>query len=149
MDDDLAVETELLRSTHTSASVRRGEVLAGPERRRRWSVEEKLRVLAQSTSPGSTPSLTCRLHGISTGQLSTWRKQFRSGALTGFVPVSITPDAVPAAAPDAVDRKSPDRVMDGSVFTGMIEIALPTGVRVRIAEGVGEAALRRVLAALS
>jgi hypothetical protein len=46
----------------------RGEILAGPERRRRWSVEEKLRILAQSVAPGSSASLACRMHGISSGQ---------------------------------------------------------------------------------
>jgi transposase len=59
----------------------RGEVLAGPERRRRWSVEEKLRILAQSVASGSSASLACRLHGISSGQLYTWRRQFRTGEL--------------------------------------------------------------------
>ena len=41
----------------------RGEVLAGPERRRRWSVEEKLRILAQSVASGSSASLACRCTG--------------------------------------------------------------------------------------
>jgi transposase-like protein len=62
--------------------------MPGLERRRRWSIEEKLRILAQSIAPGSSPALTCKLHGISSGQLYTWRKQFRRGELTGFVPVS-------------------------------------------------------------
>jgi transposase len=44
----------------------RGEVFAGPERRR-WSVEEKLRILAQSLAPGSSVMLVCRMHGISSG----------------------------------------------------------------------------------
>jgi transposase-like protein len=54
----------------------RGEVLIGPERRRRWSFEEKLRILAQSVAPGSSVMLVCRTHGISSGQLYTWRRQF-------------------------------------------------------------------------
>lgn len=60
-----------------------GEVLTGPERQRRWSLEEKLRILAQSVAPGSSVSLVCRMHGISRGQLYTWRRQFRTGELTG------------------------------------------------------------------
>ena len=72
MGDVSDIDKEVLRSAHTSASKLRGEVLNGPERRRRWSTEEKLRVLAQSMAPGSSPSLACRMHGISTGQLSTW-----------------------------------------------------------------------------
>jgi transposase len=144
MDDVTHIDKEALRSAHTSASELRGEVLSGPERRRRWSTEEKLRVLAQSMAPGSSPSLACRMHGISTGQLSTWRKQFRSGELTGFVPVSVMADAAlpePADVPHAIDV-APTAV-------GLIEVELPSGVKLRITGDVGEAALRRALSALS
>ena len=144
MGDVSAIDKEALRRAHTSASELRGEVLSGPERRRRWSAEEKLRVLAQSMAPGSSPSLACRMHGISTGQLSTWRKQFRSGELTGFVPVSVMADtalAEQAAVPGVTD--------DAPTAAGLIEIELPSGVKLRITGDVGEAALRRVLSALS
>ena len=142
MGDVTDINKEALRSAHTSASELRGEVLSGPERRRRWSTEEKLRVLAQSMAPGSSPSLACRMHGISTGQLSTWRKQFRAGELTGFVPVSVMADAVPepAAVPIADDA---------TTAVSVIEVELPSGVKLRITGDVGEVALRRVLSALS
>ncbi|MDZ5645636.1 IS66-like element accessory protein TnpA [Nitrospirillum sp. BR 11828] len=144
MDAVSVISKEALRSAHTSAAELQGEVLSGPERRRRWSIEEKLRVLAQSVAPGSSPSLTCRMHGISTGQLSTWRKQFRSGELTGFVPVSVIDGGAlpePALVPE-VPEGAPMAV-------GVIEVELPTGVRLRITGDVSEGALRRVLAALS
>jgi transposase len=83
MDEGGLTDSEDLRSTRTRAREVRGEVLAGPERRRRWSVEEKLRILAQSVAPGSSASLACRMHGISSGQLYTWRRQFRTGELMG------------------------------------------------------------------
>src|SRR5271154_1367233 len=59
MGDVTDIHKEVLRSAHTSAPELRGEVLNGPERRRRWSTEEKLRVLAQSMAPGSSPSRAC------------------------------------------------------------------------------------------
>src|ERR1700761_2471712 len=99
MDELASIDKEALRSAHKSASEVQGEVLSGPERRRRWSAEEKLRVLAQSVAPGSSPTLACRMYGISSGQLSSWRKQFREGELTGFVPVSVIADpALPEPA---------------------------------------------------
>ena len=76
MDDGGLIDSEDLGSTRMRAREVRGEVLAGPERRRRWSVEEKLRILAQSVAPGSSASLACRMHGISSGQL---RRQQRQG----------------------------------------------------------------------
>jgi transposase len=144
MDIDVAVVKEDLRSSRKSTPELRGEVLSGPERRRRWSNEEKLRVLAQSVAPGSSVSLVCRMHGISTGQLYTWRKQFRLGELTEFVPVSVMADAAlpePTTVPDMTD--------DVPIAVGVIEIELPTGVKLRVTGDVGEAALRRVLSALS
>jgi transposase len=120
-----------------------GEVLPGVSRRRVWSTEEKLRILAQSLAPGSSPRLTCRMHGISSGQLYTWRKQFRSGELTGFVPVSITPEAsvlpTPAAVP-AAPAAAP--------ATGIIEVELPSGIKLRFAGDVDSAVLCRILSVL-
>jgi transposase len=136
MDHDTAVERVLARAPEVS-----GEVMPGLERRRRWSVEEKLRILAQSVAPGSSPTLTCRMHRISSGQLFTWRKQFRQGELTGFVPVSISPETPALSAPDPP--------MADPVVVGIIEVELPTGVKLRVPGDVDEASLRRILSALS
>jgi transposase len=127
----------------------RGEILAGPERRRRWSVEEKLRILAQSVAPGSSASLACRLHGISSGQLYTWRRQFRTGELTGFAPVMVAPpvgELPTAAAP--LDRVPPIGKADQPA-DGTIEVELRSGVKLRITGAVDAAVLRQVLSALS
>lgn len=138
MDDAAEIE-RVLPSAHTSAS----EVLSGPERRRRWSTEEKLRILAQSIAPGSSASMTCRIHGISSGQLYTWRKRFRRGELTGFVPVAIAPEA------PRMERGELSAPSTAPAVVGVIEVSLPTGVTLRVSGDVSEVSLRRVLAALS
>ena len=146
MSEGEVIEAEALRSPRKSAPAARGEVLAGPERRRRWSVEEKLRILAQSVAPGASATLVCRLHGISSGQLYTWRKQFRTGELTGFVPVAVLPEATASLpAPERPSGPPPGSAKRG----GMIEVELASGVRLRVGSDVDEAALRRVLSALS
>ena len=137
MDDAAEIE-RVLPSAHTSAS----EVLSGPERRRRWSTEEKLRILAQSIAPGSSASMTCRIHGISSGQLYTWRKQFRRGELTGFVPVAIAPEAPRMQSGELAGPPA-------AAVAGVIEVSLPTGISLRVSGDVSEVSLRRVLAALS
>ena len=125
----------------------RGEVLVGPERRRRWSVEDKLRVLAQSVAPGASVMLVCRMHGISSGQLYTWRRQFRTGELTGFAPVTVAPPVGQLAA-SAASTASASSAAEWPAG-GMIEVELPSGVKLRLTGAVDEAALRRVLTALS
>lgn len=95
MNEVVEVESLLRRAPELGC-----EVLRGVSRRRIWSTEEKLRILAQSVAPGSSPKLTCRMHGVSSGQFYTWRKQFRTGELTGFVPVSIAQEPPALAVPE-------------------------------------------------
>ena len=125
----------------------RGEVLIGPERRRRWSTEEKLRILAQSVAPGSSVMLVCRTYGISSGQLYTWRRQFRTGELTGFAPITVAPP-VGQLEPPAASAEPATSSEDNRPAVGTIEVELPSGIKVRLTGAVDEAALRRVLSAL-
>jgi transposase len=149
MDDGAAIDNEDLRSTRMRAREVRGEVLVGPERRRRWSTEEKLRILARSMAPGSSVMLVCRMHGISSGQLYTWRRQFRTGELTGFAPVMVAPPVGELPAASAPADPAPILADADRPADGLIEVELPSGVKLRITGAVDEAALRRVLSALS
>src|SRR3974377_147745 len=81
------------------------EVITSVERRRRWSREEKRRIVAESARPYRTVSQVARAHGIAPGQLFTWRRQLLAAAIEsrgsdcGFVPVSVASQpAAPAAA---------------------------------------------------
>ena len=65
-----------------SSSYPKAEVLKGPERRRRWSVAEKLEMVAESREPDATVSLVARRRGVSPNQLFTWRRLAEQGALT-------------------------------------------------------------------
>ena len=82
------------------------------------------------------------------GQLYTWRRRFRTGELTGFAAVRLAPPveqlALAAAPVDPVPTLEPDRPTDG-----IIEVELPSGVKLRLSGAVDEVALRRVLSALS
>lgn len=54
-------------------------VFSGPERRRRWSDEQRLEILTEAFAPGACPSEVARRHEISTGQLYTWRSKLAVG----------------------------------------------------------------------
>src|SRR5665811_1351747 len=62
----------------TSARSARVEVVPRAERRRRWTAEQKLAIVGESLGPGLTPTEVARKHGISTGQIYTWRQQVLS-----------------------------------------------------------------------
>ena len=70
------------------------EVLAGPERRRRWSADEKLAMVRESFEPGKTVSMVPRQHGVNPNQLFHWRKLFQDGSLSA---VSAGEEVVPAS----------------------------------------------------
>src|SRR5918993_2483721 len=52
------------------------------QRRRRWSTEEKVRIVEETYLPGNSVSLVARRHGIAANQLFTWRRLMAQGALT-------------------------------------------------------------------
>jgi len=49
-------------------------VIQGSARRRRWSLEEKARIVAESLDPAVSASAVARRHGINPNQLFVWRK---------------------------------------------------------------------------
>jgi transposase len=126
------------------------EIITGVERRRRWRLDEKLRIVAETESPGACFVEIARRYDVSRGLLWTWRRQVRSGELraadtASFLPVQVIPDA-PAVATAMPATPAPSRQQ--SAVDATIEIALPDGTTVRVGRDVGAAALRRVLGAL-
>jgi transposase len=119
------------------------EVITSVERRRRWSRDEKLRIVAQSAQPGRTTSQVARDHGILPSQLFTWRRQLLSEAIAsgiagdGFVPVAITAAEASLPASSA-----------GCGGAHALEIRLPNGIVIAVSNAAEAELLRRVLAAL-
>src|SRR5215212_9405546 len=71
-------------TTSTKAdSFRRVEVITGVGRRRRWSDQDKARVVAESLDPATTASAVARRYGLHASQLFTWRQQLHHGGLRG------------------------------------------------------------------
>lgn len=121
------------------------EIITGVERRRRWRLDEKLRIVAELERPGACFAEVARRHDVSRGLLWNWRRQVRSGMLAPasgvqFLPVRMM--AEPAAAEPTRAAKSLPAT-DAS-----IEIALPDGTTVRVGRDASAAALRRVLGVL-
>jgi transposase len=132
----------VLMDSHThSARVERLEVVE-TGRRRRWSEEEKLRIVRESLQAPRQVSATARRHGISRSQLLQWRRSFRADQQSageqqiGFVRAMVVPDPEPPA---------PARLSGG----GTIEIEFASGTRMRITGAVDAAALGAAVAALA
>ena len=124
------------------------EIITGRERRRRWSVADKLRILAECDAPGVQVAEVAARHGIYRSLVFQWRRQARDGLLVA----EPTPEFVPVRVTD-VGRQDkplpePEPIPPPPRKAAAIEIELPDGIRVRVGEKIGLAALRRVLAAL-
>jgi transposase len=77
-------------------------VFSGPERRRRWNDEERLRILAEAFAPGGCVAEVARRYDISTGLVYTWRRKLRAAhaepvsddlAASGFAAAVMIDDA--------------------------------------------------------
>jgi transposase len=83
----------------------RVEVITGPERRRRWSEDQKRAIVAESLVPGAVVSDVARRADIGAGQLYRWRKELRAVA-DGFAQVLIAPAEIPARQWRRLSRRS-------------------------------------------
>jgi transposase len=118
---------------------RRVEVLTGPGRRRRWSVEEKARIVEESLVPGARVSEVARRWQVCSQQVFGWRRAARSNISTvvsttaapGFVsivsePLPSTPVSRSAPAAPAIEVKLAGAVV--RVVSGMDDAAQLTAV---------------------
>ncbi len=85
--------------------VRRVEVITGGSGRRRWTDDEKARVVEETLQPDAVVSEIARRHGLSPQQLFTWRRSMRrkpaaekSAVTPTFVPAIVEP--ADSAAPE-------------------------------------------------
>jgi transposase len=124
-----------------SAPPGRVDIRVGVGRRRRWSVEAKGRIVAESYAPGAVVSEVARRHDMSPQHLFGWRKAARAGLLT--LPADEAPMFVPVvreARDDGVSAAAANR--SGTIS---IEIA---GALIRAERGVDLGWLRDVLRAV-
>ena len=103
--------------------------------RRRWTLEEKQRIVAESFSAPRVTSATARRHGLSPSQLFTWRQRAREGKLAAD-------DAGPVFAPAIV---ASEHLTLTDLRAGLMEIELRGGRRVRVDASVDVSALKRVI----
>src|SRR4249919_2535924 len=116
-------------------------VLGGVERRRRWSRDDKMRIIEETLAPGAVVTEIARRHGIATSLVFTWRRRARLATVASagprLVPVQVaaTESVQSIQAPAIPARKR----------RGVIEIEIGDGKRVSVDENVDADALGRVL----
>ena len=129
------------------------EIITGVERRRRWSLAEKLRIVAEMEQPGG-PGINelARRYDVSRGLLWNWRSQVRRGVLKPehppvFLPAQTIGEPINSHDANHVLSSSATRT-DPAASDGKIEITLPDGTSVKVGQDVGLVTLRRVMTVL-
>ena len=140
--------------------------MAEVRRRRRWTIEQKRRIVEETLTPGASVSVVARRYDINANLLFKWKREADAGelgrasataAIAELVPIGVvgrSDDGGPtllarmASGGDELQLSESGRSADPEARPGMIEIDLPCGARVRVDAAVDGRALGRVLSAL-
>ena len=114
-------------------------VLSSPERRRRWTTAEKLRLVAESSASGLSIADFARHHDVHPNLVHAWRRQAKTGEL------SVAPDGEARFTPVAVateDSAAPP-TRTGDDGGSIVEVVLRNGRLLRLSDrtAAGRAAL--------
>jgi transposase len=112
-----------------TGKIERIEVITSVQRRRRWSAEEKARIVQETDVPGMSVSLVARQHGIAPNQVFTWRRLYAEGALSA---VGAGEAVVPASEYRGMQRKVRElrrllgkKTLENEVLRDALELAQP------------------------
>ncbi len=119
-----------------SKPVERVEIITGRERRRRYTAEEKVRLVEETARPGMTVSAVARLHGVSPSLLFGWRRLMAEG---GLVAVRADEDVVAAsrdhehqAKVRELERQLGRKTMEAEILREALEQTRPKKLALRL-----------------
>jgi transposase len=135
------------------------EIITRGERRRSWTLAQKQAIVAESLGSDLTPTEVAAKHGISSGQLYTWRGELLNvqnavtltRATPRFAEVELTPGPCPKEPALEVDQASDAAAVRRTPLRpcGLMEVVLRDGIVLRVYADVDSDALRRVLDVLA
>jgi transposase len=123
------------------------EIITGRERRRRWSVAEKLRIVAESQEAGARVCDVATRHDVSPSLLHGWRYLARQGRLRSGDAIDFVP-ALLASSMNDVSAPQPTPPAPVGHGAAAIEVVLPSGGKILIRRETPVAMLRAVIAGL-
>lgn len=145
---------------------KRIDIRVGVERRRKWSSDDRLRIVQETLADGAVIADVARRNEVASSLIYTWRKQALAGLLDGFHQVRIVPESGPEIGPDvtpatALAAPQPATAQGvpvtsvanvptstHSLARGRIELTLPDGTVLRVDDDGEQGALRAILASL-
>ena len=130
----------------SEVEIRRFEIINGAMGRRRWSADDRARILEETLAPGAVVSAVARRHGLTPQQLFTWRREARK-QLEAVAPPSFVPAVVVAPEPMVTKEPTPRAKRAPRRRAIAIEIEA-SGVTVRFGDGASPATITAAIRAL-
>ena len=107
----------------------RVQVITSVQRRRRWSVAEKVSLVEEAMQPGMGVSCVARRAGISPSQLFAWKRRMLEG---GHAAVEADEDVVAASRVRELEKRVRDlervlgrKTMENEILKEALEVARP------------------------
>ena len=121
----------------------REEVLIGSERRRRWSIPEKERILAEADEVGAVVAEVARRHDVTRQHIYQWRRELRRRAASAadlpvFMAIEVLEETEASQIPVAPAPGCVEPV-------GSVELFLRSGRSIRIVGKVDDDLVCRLI----
>lgn len=126
--------------------MQRVEIITGKERRRRWSAEEKARLVAKAFESGAVVAHVARQYGVAESCLYAWRRQMAGRLPYGEARPVLIPVSSEALAPPQPDAEPPPAAR--SAPPGGAVVTFCDGTRLEIGADYPVAALKALVAAV-
>jgi transposase len=120
--------------------------------RKRWSVEEKRRIVELTLLPGASVARVAQAHGVNANQVFLWRRAYRNGEMlpadsTALLPVMIEAEDAGDGDITSAPGLAPEPLFPGSP-SGAIHIEFPGRAAISVERGADRALLRTILESL-
>jgi transposase len=119
----------------------RQQVLIGVERRRRWSDEQKLRVLSEVGIGGASVAEVARRHDVTRQHIYQWRSEMRRRCEAPSAPATF----LPVQLADGDNHRSEDAPPDHAPDVPLVEISLRNGRSIRAVANLPAQQLARLI----
>ena len=115
--------------------------------RRRWSAEDKARIVAEATAPGAVVSAVARRWQVRPQQVFTWRREAAGAGLAPPSELAMVGPPVQEFVPILAEAAGPEEPVPATAPVPAVEVEL-AGAVVRVVAGMDAALLTAVLRAV-
>ena len=122
-------------------------VLTGRDRRRKWGLDDRHRILTMAFAPGAVIADIARQFDIASSMIYKWRRQaLATQKVSGFAPAIISEDL--AVLPSVPSAPPPLAPASATAMPGSITVEFPSGVRLTIEASASAVLVTAALRAL-